>query len=205
MQIHTLPQTTLYVETPAVTVAPGPYTLAVEFDAAGGRVAGYERDSFTVPDFTRGGLQISDLLLALHVEEVEEGAASTASPHLLRRRGYEVVPAPWAVFGRGQPLYLYFEAYGLETNAGGSARYEVEAMLVPADERGRLRRLWDDVRRARPERGVSVAVESSGRGSDQGQYLILDLADQKPGEYVLALRVRQGERVVEAERGVELE
>lgn len=201
-QIYALPQTTLYVEASAVTVAPGTHTLAVEFDAAGERVAGYERGSVAVPDFTRGDLQISDLLLALHVEEAEEEAAS---PHLIRRRGYEVVPTPWAVFGRDQPLYLYFEVYGLETDAGGLARYEVEAMLVPADERGRLQRLWDQVRRAWPERGVSVAVESSGRGSGQGQYLILDLAGQQSGEYVLALRVRQGESIVETEREVVLE
>jgi hypothetical protein len=200
-QIHALPQATLYVEAPVLAVPPGAYALVAEFDAAGGRVAGYDREPLAVPDFARDGLRLSDLLLAYHVEEAEGGA----SPGAVRRRGYEIVPAPWAVFGRSQPLYLYVEAYGLETDAGGEARYEVEAALVPADERGGLRRLWDRARGEQLAEGVSVAFEAGGRGRDQGRYFVLDVADQRAGAYVLALRVQQGERAAETMREVVLE
>ncbi|MEP0548801.1 MAG: GWxTD domain-containing protein [Rhodothermales bacterium] len=200
-QIHALPQATLYIAAPTLAVPPGTYMLAVEFDAAAGSVAGYNRESLAVPDFTHGGLRLSDLLLAYHVEELER---EEPVPGLIHRRGYEIAPAPWTVFSREQTLYLYFEAYGLHLGTDGLASYDVEVLLVPADERGSIQRLWDGVRGAQPEKGVSVAFESSGRGSDQGQYSIIDLTAQEPGEYVLSLRVQQGDRMVETYREITL-
>lgn len=189
-QIHALPQARLYLDAAHLRLPPGPYTLSVEFDATGGSVAAFDRSTLTVPAFAADALALSDLMLAYRVEETAAPEAVAAGA--IYRRGFEVTAAPWTVFARRQPLYLYFEVYGLETDAGGQARYEVEAALVPVDERRGLARVRDRLWGREAARRVAARVEGSGAGRDQGQYLLLDVAAQEAGTYDLVVRVRQG-------------
>ena len=98
------------------------------------------------------------------------------------RRGVGIVPAPLdAVNGR---VSVYAEAYGLALRNGRSD-YEVELALVPEDGRGTLGRLFGRARRG----GVSTASEAQGVSADEAVVLSLDASGQRPGAYVLALRV----------------
>ena len=68
------------------------------------------------------------------------------------------------------------DLYNLFVDAGGTTRSSVEVALR------------DIVERAGEDR-VATRIEISGTQRDSGDYLILDLADEEPGEYELAVRV----------------
>ncbi len=203
----------LWTDTQALESGPGPHTVSVEFETAGGGTQATQRREVDVPAFPDDRLSVSDLLLAYAVEEVPAadgsggpGGSEGVSGGRLRRGGLEILPAPWSVFGRRQPLYLYFEPYGLAVGADGRSRYTVEVSLRPKDQRSAVARLVGGLFGG-DDRGVSVEFEAEGSGPDDQQYTILDVADQEPGVYTLTLRVRDEAtgRAVERERDLFLE
>ncbi|GIV59213.1 MAG: hypothetical protein KatS3mg043_0302 [Rhodothermaceae bacterium] len=177
----------MWVDACRLSVEPGTYTLALEFEPVGGgdRV-GQERERITVPGFAGTSLQLSDVLLAY---TVEEEASPETLPGWISRRGLAIRPAPGRGFSVGQPVYLYFEVYGLQPAPDGLARYAVEAVLVRSDEAGGLERLIRQAFGGAREAGVSVRFEGQSRSREDGQYLVLDTTTQPPGRYVLVLRL----------------
>jgi GWxTD domain-containing protein len=180
-QLHTRADTTYWLAAHRLTASPGDYTLAVEVETDAAQAVGYERAGVTLPDFTGGGLRLSDLVPAAHVEELTD--PENAAERDLLRKGYAIRALPWNTLPAGQPLYLYVEAYGLTPGTD----YEVEAALTPQQaQRGWLGRLFggSDVE------GVSVRFTTTATAADEGQYVILDTADLAPGTYEVRLQVR---------------
>ncbi len=136
-----------------------------------------------MPSFAGGGLQLSDVLLAYFAEE-----ADRAEPGRVFRDGVSVQPAPWGVFGVGDPVYLYLEPYGLGL-VDGRSDYEVEASLRPKDTSTGLRKLARRVFGS-DDPAVSSAFEVQGDRSDDTVYLFLDATGQEPGLYTLTVTVR---------------
>jgi GWxTD domain-containing protein len=182
-QVESFAEVQLWTDTQPMAAAPGPHTVSVEFETAGGATAAVQRREIAVPDFSGSGLALSSLMLAYLVEEGE----AERLPGRVVRSGLVIEPAPWSVFSRAQPIYLYFEAYNLGL-AGGRSDYEVEAELRPKDTSTGLARLARSVFGG-GERGVSTRYPVQGDRADDGQYVILDAADQEPGLYTLTLRI----------------
>jgi len=203
-QITPFLENDLWIGLHALTTAPGPYDLSVEFETEDREALGYQRDPLFVPDFSADSLMLSDVLLAYGVEERD----AAAEPGHVVRGGLSIRPAPWGVFATEQPIYFYFEVYNLARNtADGTTAYEVEAALTPWDDAEGLKKLLRGIFGQKKKEGVSLSFATTGTAQDDGQYLILDVQDQPPGRYVLALRVR--DRVtgawVEASREIFLE
>ena len=187
--------------------APGSYTLAVEAEQASTKAVGVRRMAVEVPDFSGPGLQMSDLLLAVRVEEAMTGKAPRGA---LRRRGLDLAPLPWERVPLGAPVYLYAETYGLVRAPDGLYRYEIEAALEPVDERGRLARvagaLTGGLASRAPSDGLSVTFEATSDTPEAALHPALDLSGQTPGAYRLRLAIRDLVRgtVVQTERAVRL-
>jgi len=178
---------TLWTTTHTYLVAPGSYRVSVEFETLSKDVVGATQAWIDVPSFSSDSLMLSDLVMAYSVDETA-GATSPSSNHL-RRSGLDILPAPWAVYGVNQPIYVYFEMYNLTQDLGGATSAEIDVALVPADHPGGVagfvQRLF-----AGQEEGVAVRSSFSGSRGDDGQYLIVDASSQQAGEYDLVLRVR---------------
>jgi hypothetical protein len=143
-----------------------------------------QRREITVPDYAGGGLALSSVMLAYLVEETD---AARIPGHVVRD-GLAIRPAPWSVFSHQQPIYLFFEVYGLGLT-GGRSDYEVAAELRPKDTSTGLARLARSVFGG-GDRGVSASYPVQGDRADDAQYVILDAADQEPGLYTLTVRIR---------------
>ncbi|GAB5521105.1 MAG: hypothetical protein RhofKO_33560 [Rhodothermales bacterium] len=179
----------LIVHTHALSVEAGEYELAVEFDVGEtSEVYGHTRQPLAARTFG-DELALSDLVLAYLIEEGDD--PDGASGHSVTRNGVTLDLAPWGVFQAGDPLYLYFETYNLARQPDGTARYNVEAVIVK-DGRGggwtkMLRRAFS---RRSKRRGVSVSSERTlVPGEPSGDYLVLDTKGQAPGTYAVVVRV----------------
>lgn len=197
-QIVPFEQTRLWTSTEELSARPDDgYEVSLEFETASGQTSAVQRRSVDVPDFSGGGLQLSDVLLAYYVEEADE-----AEPGRVFRDGVSVQPAPWGVFGAGDPIYLFFEAYGLGLE-GGRSDYEVEASLRPKDTSRGVRRLARRIFGG-DDPAVSSAFEVQGDRADDTVYLFLDATGQEPGLYTLTVTVRDRVSGDEAERETDL-
>jgi GWxTD domain-containing protein len=188
-QVVSFEEATLWTDTQPMTAAPGPATVSVEFETAGGGAEAAQRRAVDVPDFGGDRLAVSDLMLAYQVEDDYEAGDDGVSGGRVRRGDVVIQPAPWSVFSNEQPIYLYFETYNLDENAEGQNQYAVEVTLKPKDTSGGIARLAKRVFGG-DDGGVSVEFEAGGTGPDDATYTILDAAGQEPGLYTLTLRVR---------------
>lgn len=187
----------LWVATETLNARPGAYDVAVEFETSDGAAAGVHREAVEVPDFEEAGLQLSDLLLAVQVEEGVE-----AGPGRLQRGDFAIQPSPWGVYAVGDPVAVFFEVYHLGTE-GGQARYELEARLVPKDRSRGIGRVFKRIFGGR-QRGVSTGFPVEVPSSDDRQYVLLDASGQAPGVYTLTVSVRDTVTGQRAERQADL-
>ncbi|PAP76653.1 tetratricopeptide repeat protein [Rubrivirga marina] len=197
-QIVPFEQTRLWTSTEEMSARPADgYEVSLEFETASGQTSAVQRRAVDVPSFEGEGLKLSDLLLAYYVEEADRG-----EPGRVFRDGVSVQPAPWGVFGVGDPIYLYVEAYGLGV-AGDRTDYEVEASLRPKDTSRGVRRFFGRLFGG-DGAAVSSAFEVQGDRADDPIYLFLDATGQEAGLYTLTVTVRDRVTGAEAERETDL-
>ena len=175
---------TLWTDAFALAAAPGAYEIGVEFDQGDGGAVGFRREPLVLPDYEAGTFAMSDLLLAYAVEEGDGSARGGVA-----RNGFHIAPAPQGVFATEQPLYIYFEGYGLTPTDDEFNRYALEVSLRPKESDSGLAR-WARGLFGQRDRGVAVEYEGSTRGRDLSEYVVLDASRQEPGLYVLTLRLR---------------
>lgn len=196
-QIVSYDAVSLWVGTESLDARPGNYDVAVEFETADGAAAGVHRETVEIPNFAGSNLQLSDLLLAVQVEE-----GVPAGPGRLQRGDFAIQPSPWGVYAIGDPIAVYFEVYNLGVE-GGQATYEVEARLVPKDQSRGIGRVFKRLFGGR-ERGVSTAFPVQVPSPDDRQYVLLDATGQEPGIYTFTLEIRDRVTGARAEREVDL-
>ena len=129
----------LWVGVQEMSAPPGDYEVSMEFETASGATVAVQRREVEVPDFTGDDLQISGIMLGYGIEEVVEGEAALDGS--IRRGDLVITPAPWSVFSRQQPIYLFFEIYRLSLGEDGSTAYEIQANLKPRDDAKGIARL----------------------------------------------------------------
>ncbi|NND70574.1 MAG: tetratricopeptide repeat protein [Rhodothermales bacterium] len=185
-QIVRFDEANLWVNTQAFSTSPGKRDVSVEFELGAGTTVAVQRRTIDVPGFEEDRLSMSDMMLGYAIEETPDGKPLAAGEVV--RKGLSINPAPWSVFAVDQPIYLYFEVYGLSPDPTGSREYKVEAILSKKDERSGIAKAIGGIFR-RGDRGVSLTLPFTSQSPDDGQYLILDAENQEPGLYSLTLKV----------------
>ncbi|MFT4604623.1 MAG: GWxTD domain-containing protein [Rhodothermales bacterium] len=186
-QIVEFEEANLWIDSEEVSVPPGRVDVSVEFETTSGGTVAVQRRSVDVPDFDTEELNISDIMMAYRVEETDDGRPLSGSDVV--RNGLSITPAPWSVFSRANPIYLYFEVYNLDVSGDGRGDYEVEAALRPKQKGSAVGRFVKGIFGGN-ERGVSVTVPVSVAATSDGQYLIMDAENQEEGLYTLYVKVR---------------
>lgn len=200
-QIVQFEEANLWIDSETVTVPPGKVDVSVEFETTSGGTVAVQRREVDIPNFDTDRLSVSDIMLAYRAEETEDGRPLVGSDVV--RNGFSITPAPWSVFGRTNPIYLYFEVYNLDVSGDGRANYEVTAKLEPKDRGSGVGRLVRGVFGG-GDRGVSVSLPTSIASTTDGQYLILDASNQETGLYTLTLTVTDRKTGQEVTRQREL-
>ncbi len=199
-QIQDFDEQSLWINTQTLRSAAGEKEVSVELELGGGGSVAVQRREVTIPEFVDSSLRMSDVMLAYGVEETFDDKP-LASGEVLRN-GYSIRPAPWSVFSREQPIYLYFEFYNLALQDGAS-RYEIEGRLEKRDDAKGVRRVVRSIFGG-DDASVSVRQPGTGSGADDAQYLIMDASDVEPGLYTLVVLVKDMGTGKEVERSKDL-
>ena len=105
------------------------------------------RERLAIPGFPVDTLAVSDLMLADAIRPLD--------PNPMTREELRIWPSRTLRFVSGRPINLYFETYGLFTDADDLARYRVELAVEDAEQNNLVQRIF---------RGV---VELFSGGDDQ--------------------------------------
>ncbi len=141
----------------------------------------------------------SDLLLADLVEEID-GAGGIHQPGSFVRRDHLIFPRSDAGYSAGDPIYLYFEIYGIDvTAANPETMLSIQAALVSGRRARDIEPLLGRIFGRREEAAVSVEFLDEVSEKSHARYLIVETDSVDPGTYVLALKIteqRTGKQVV---------
>ncbi len=131
---------------------------------------------------------VSDLLLAGLIEEMDEAPESLDSRSIYRRN-HLIFPKARNVFAKGELIYMYMEAYGLEVST--DAQLTLQAVLVKGEEAQVSAPLLGRIFGRREEASVSVEFQDAVIANSHERFFILETEDVESGTYTLALKVTE--------------
>ncbi len=133
----------------------------------------------------------SDLLLADLVEEID-GAGENHQPGSFVRRDHLIYPRSDAGYSAGDPIYLYFEIYGLDITAEDpETMLSIQAALFSGKRARDITPLLGRIFGRREEAAVSVEFLDEVSEKSHARYLIVETDTVDPGTYVLALKITE--------------
>ena len=169
-------------------VAPGEYHLAIEFkDDSSGNI-GAVREELQVEEYGYDSLQVSDILLASHIEP-NPSAESISIDEL------QFVPNVSRQFNNHQNLFLYFEIYNLQVSGvPGTSKfrleYSVQYKKSPDEEEWTIGNILGNLFSfSRNKYDLATSAEYDGNKPVENMYIEIDPAALTPGMYQLKLKV----------------
>lgn len=166
----------------SLPVQGGVYTYSLEAQATDEKAA-VGRGEIDASPFRDGTLALSDLVLADAVVPKLE------TP--LDRRGFALNVNRRRVFDRDLPVAVYWEVYGLATDAEGFANYQVRLSVTDAEGKGVLARVAQAFGFGEDDQ-VELSYERvvQWNGQRVPEYISLELVDSEPGEYRVSIEVQ---------------
>jgi len=151
---------------------PGKHVLAIRVENPQGDSRGVYSHEFEARDFRRNDLMISDIQLASDVD-------STQGEEMFVKRGLKVIPYPFSIVQRRQPIFVYFEIYNLKYNVNGKTDYTVTHAIDLLEYKrsffsrtiGAIGRLFKKSKKA----GISTSYRQTGLASSTVEYLSFDM------------------------------
>ncbi len=158
-----------------LTLCPGHYRLGLEaIDINTGRCGAY-RMNINLRNLD-GGLALSDIQFASGIRLTEDNIKFV-------KGNVQVVPHPLHTYPVREPLFFYFEIYGLDTDENDLAFYTIEYTIVPL-----TKQRWGFVLR-----DVSTVLmsrfETTGLGSTQVQHVEIATDELWEGPHRLEVKV----------------
>lgn len=174
---------TLAIDELALQIQPGRYYLGVQINhPVSNRQGGYTQE-IIVEDYTQSGLRLSDIELAGRVD---------ADSSVTDKGGHRVVSMPSRSYKVGQPVVIYYEVYGLVSDAFGQTRYRVDYQITP--HKGKLSgvqvlQALGRLLGIEEKSVVTISYEHTGTQVDEYNYIQVDPGDSKPGRYEISVTV----------------
>ncbi len=170
------------------SISPGEYRYGMKMTDLNSGRSGIAKGSVTVDDLSAGGLSVSGIVLASRVEPTTD----TGNP-FVRWGRIKVLPLPSRLFLRSQPVFVYYEVYGL---SGTPARYRTTYTLESREpDRNIVARFFSAVGELLSDDEKEGAITYSFERSQEGavdpllEYFSLDISGSPPGEYVLTVEI----------------
>ena len=176
---------------PAGTPAADAAYAAIEIVPSGRRSAFASRD--TLEGLPSTGLRTSSLVAATNVQEADR-AVSWPVDTYFSRSGQAIVPRPTGRFVLNEPIYFYFEIYGLSKDEIGATRYQIALTVTSLRERGILAPVVDAlgrlVGRKAQEGRVTLLFDRGGiTGRSKESLRMVFPPDRRADSYLVTVEV----------------
>lgn len=174
-----------YISQLTFFLRPDTYRVALDIQSPQTNQRGMMQMLEAVPEFPRDRLSLSDIELASEVR----AATPVDKEKGFIKNGLYVRPYPSRVIVRRQPIFVYFEIYGLFLDETGTALYRVTYEVEQKGPSGMLALLSALNPFGGKKSSLSLSYEYTGTDRDVPQYTSLDFSDLEPGEHTLVVRV----------------
>jgi len=196
----------------SINTRPGDYAYALEVRDRLSRHSGSSRGTVAIENFDGLSLKMSSVLLASHVspkDSFPEAGASTVST-LYTRDGVDIIPVLRNRFTLGEPMYVYYEIYNLQSGRDGFCKYRIDSRIEPIVHRASgLASAWRGLGRLlgwhHQKTAITSSFESGSMSNTERLYHAVEFSGAKPGTYNLTLRANDLLSGQFAERTISLE
>jgi GWxTD domain-containing protein len=176
----------LFIDLDSILLPPGDYNLALAMTNPSGNAKGEYQNPISIRDFNQTNLLISDIQLSSQVEPTDEKG-------LFVKNKYKVIPYPYAVIKRQQPIYIYYEIYNLKFNSSGQTDYTIDQTIKMISQKrsffdktvGALGRIFSK----RKSSEVSTSYHQTGDKSTSVEYLSIHMEKIPTGTAQISLKV----------------
>lgn len=156
-------------------VMPDSYRVALHARSLTTSHLGGYRFAEHVPDLSGPGLRMSGILPAYAIGPAREGSRPD-------RGGLHVDVNPFRTFSVEQPVFVYFEVYGLTRGADDLTHYGIRYTLRQEGRRGLFGGRREGI-------ALTLEIEGSGSEADPVEYAEIDVSRVSPGDYQLEITV----------------
>lgn len=184
-----------YVGVQRFLLAPGVYNVGFHVRVQELDMLGGFKLQRTVDDYEAPGLHVSDLLVANRIGQATR-------PSNFARNGLEIIPNPTHTFLRQQPVYIYFEVYGLSPDQNGLTRYVLEYRLDALKRGKKGARTAFGLFGSGEKPSLTIRAERSGSSEFAAEHVAIDISSASAGDYTLTVKVNDGHSGQTEERSI---
>jgi len=171
-----------YVQAQRFLLAPGTYNVGFHVRVPELDMLGGFKLQRVVDDYRAPGLHVSDLLVATRIDQATR-------PSNFVRNGWEVIPNPMQTFLRQQPVYVYFEVYGLTPDQNGLTEYVLEYRLEAIKRGKKGARTAFGLFGSGEKPSLTIRAERGGTAEFAAEHVAIDVSNVSNGDYTLTVKV----------------
>lgn len=175
----------LAVDVHRLQTRPGRYELRVQAKRTNTNRTEVFPQALDLPDYWGKDLVMSDLQVAQSVSD-----ANPSSPTRWTRKSFDVIPAPTRQFRKGQPLFIYYEIYNLLRDEFGQTRFQVSYEVQAQTSEGKIKIPFLAKLRKQSGESVGFEFEQTGTAETENDFLEIQLAEAKPGQYEVRMTIQ---------------
>ena len=169
---------------------PGTYHSVLYANLPSTKKWGGDNFEIEVPVIAQKGFGISDLELAFDIIEAERES-------IFKNGKFEVIPNPGKVFNKSNPVHVYFEIYNLKKDQTGETRFTIEYTM--SQLKGSFQLFGGGKKEV-----ISVKNDFTGFEHTYYETAGFDVTKLEPGEYRLAVKVKDLNLGKTSERSIDL-
>lgn len=167
-----------YIEINRFAVKPDSYRVAFHVRQPETEILGGWKLLVIADDYSKDELAMSEIELASRIEP------SNADSRFVKN-GLTVVPNPASNFSKKNPVYIYFEIYGLEL-ADKTNQFAIEYTLTLLKDKTRK---FLGIFGGGGKSSITTEIDREGANEMSVEYLAIDASSMKAGDYELKVKV----------------
>ena len=174
------------IESSSISVPAQQGRITIQLKDQKTRKIGFVTRDISLRDFSTGELCISDIQFCREIK----GSLYKDFYPLIQKRGISVTPYPYKNIKSTDQIFCYFEIYNIKTS-GIENEYEVSIEVKTVKEKKGIFKKIGSIFSSSPENVISLQQTRVTEQNDSQELIGLDFSNLKPGDYILAIRVKE--------------
>ena len=178
----------LYTNSKMMTLWPDSGEFAFEIIRKKDKGVSSNHFLFNVRKFSTAKPDISNLMLAYNIIE------NDTLPAPVKRGEYSIFPNPESIFYPGLPMYVYYEIYNLPADGKGISSFSQSITITRKETHSgfanTINSFMNIFGMGRKKNQITITSDYKSKNRNPRMYFQLDMNKYRPGEYELAIRIK---------------